>query len=337
MDWTTDLFLTELKKNAHMERMKKLDSLEQDDRKSHLLFTLNRALGKLPEHPCPLQPVLMEQKDYSDFYMEKIAYHTMDNIRVPVIVLIPKDGAQAWPAVLACHGHGNGQLDAIGMDAAGTMLDHPGIHNRFAVELVRKGVLVVIPEIMGFGARRLTNDFDKNSSCATLAAHLLMLGKTLAGMRVYEARRAIDYIQTRNDVQHNKIGILGFSGGGLISAYTAALDERVRATVLCGWMNTFEGSILSRLHCTDNYLPALLPDAEQIDLTTLIAPRALFVEAGEQDTVFPLFSAEQAITQLEQHYHLLNARDQFAYHIHAGGHEIKGSKSFQWLADKLKK
>ena len=97
-----------------------------------------------------------------------------------------------------------------------------------------------------------------NSSCQTLASHLLLYGISLAGLRVQEAQRAFDYLVSREDVDASRIGCFGFSGGGLLAAYTAALDERIQATVLCAFTNTFKGSIMGVRHCIDNYLPGVL-------------------------------------------------------------------------------
>lgn len=340
MDWTTDAFIDGLNKHTAAAREQKLSSLSSVEQRRHLMEALKKALGAFPEQNTPLESQRLEHRDYGDFYLERIAYRTMEHVQVPVIVLIPKSaGAGPWPAVLACHGHGSGgQYDAVGMDKSGNLLEDPGIHNRFAVQLVRKGMLVIIPEIMGFGARRMAKELEQNthySSCATLSAQLLANGRTLAGMRVYEAMRAIDYMQSRSDVQPDRLGIFGFSGGGLIAAYTAALDERLKATVLCGWMNTFIGSILAMPHCIDNYLPSLLLEAEQPELASLIAPRALFVEAGELDRIFPIASSKQAIAYLQQAYETGGYAEQFAYHIHEGGHEICGARSFQWMCEKL--
>lgn len=338
MDWTTDNFLDQLNKQTAIARTERQHQLGGDERTLYLLHELKQALGKFPAHHQNLAPCLLERKEYEDFYMEKIIYSTMEHVSVPVIVLIPKNGTGARPAVLACHGHGAGQLDAVGMDPKGNFLEDSGIHNRFAVELVRKGLLVVVPEIMGFGMRRMAKEMKQNpnhSSCATLSAQLLANGRTLAGMRVYEAMRALDYIQSRSDVLSDQIGAFGFSGGGLIAAYTAALDSRIKATVLCGWANTFAGSVLAMHHCIDNYLPSLLLHAEQPELIGLIAPRSLLIEAGEQDRIFPVAATEQAIDYLQQAYEALGCKQQFAYHIHAGGHEICGAQSFQWLADQL--
>ncbi|MNO24501.1 hypothetical protein D3C76_143240 [compost metagenome] len=111
----------------------------------------------------------------------------------------------------------------------------------------------------------------------------------------------------------------------------SGLDERVKAAVLCGWTNTFQGSILAMHHCIDNYLPGILLDAEQPELAGLIAPRALFVESGEQDRIFPAGHVRQAISILEETYAAWGVQEQLAYDIHSGGHEISGKKLI-WLA-----
>lgn len=339
MDWSTDALIRGLNEQTVRLREQKQRGLSSIERHHQALAALQRALGAFPETKIPLEPQLLERREYDDFYLERIAYGTMEHVNVPVMVLIPKfAGAGPWPAVLACHGHGSGQHEAIGMDQSGSLLEEPGIHNRFAVQLVRKGMLVVVPEIMGFGVRRMSEEKKADAhynSCPTLSAQLLANGRTLAGMRVYEAMRALDYLQGRDDVQQDRIGIFGFSGGGLIAAYTAALDERVRATVLCGWVNTFAGSILAMRHCIDNYLPGIALEAEQPDLIGLIAPRALFVEAGEQDQIFPIEYTVKALAELRETYIRLGAEEKLASDIHKGGHQISGESSVDWLYERL--
>ncbi|XID90444.1 alpha/beta hydrolase family protein [Paenibacillaceae bacterium WGS1546] len=331
MDYTTDNFLKTLyygseKLRSATDRMK-------------LGELLKEALGAFPPQDTPLQPVLLERRDHGSYVLERIAYTTMEHVQVPVIVLVPKDGTQGpWPGILACHGHGNGQYDAVGRNADDSEMNDPGIHNRFAVNLVHRGLVVAIPEIMGFGVRRMAEELrtaPNYSSCGTLASQLLAYGKTLAGMRVYEAMRALDYLQFRDDVIGERIGAFGFSGGGLIAAYTAALDKRIKHTVLSGWANTFEGSILAMHHCIDNYLPKLLLAAEQPDFIGLLSPRGLFVEAGEEDPIFPLEHTRKAISTLENHYAVMGAEENFEFDVFPGGHRISGRKSFDWLAQRL--
>lgn len=358
MEWSLDAWLEGLQQQSSEQRNIDLHKAPYRLRKPQLIGTLKKALGKLPSDDQPLVPQLLERKEYEDFTMERLTYTTMEHVQVPVIVLIPKgqygessdeqnleaieqqNKKQAWPAVLACHGHGSGQHEAIGMDQDGQWLENCGIHNQFAVHLVRMGLLVVIPEIMGFGVRRITRDLQDSTlrnSCASLSAQLLMHGRTLAGMRVYEARRAIDYILSRPDVNPKQIGIFGLSGGALIAAYTAALDDRIRAAVISGWASTYAGSIMSIRHCIDNYLPGILLEAEQPELMGLLAPRPLFIEAGKKDHIFPIEHTQKAITFLQSIYEEFNQSEQFTAHIHDGGHEINGEQSFQWLADKLQR
>ncbi|MDF2938367.1 MAG: hypothetical protein K0Q90_3740, partial [Paenibacillaceae bacterium] len=305
MDWTTDSFLKKLYADTDSRRQENRQKSGTPEYREWLRGRLMAALGSFPESGYPLRAQVVERTEYSEFVLERVAYTTMESVHVPVLVLVPKTGQGPWPAVLACHGHGNGQWDAAGLDGQGRELKEPGIHNRFAVQLVRKGMLVVIPEIMGFGVRRMAEELKANpnySSCGTLASQLLMYGRTLAGMRVYEAMRALDYMAARPDADSARMGMFGFSGGGLITAFTAGLDERVKAAVLCGWTNTFQGSTLAMHHCIDNYLPGLLLDAEQPELAGLMAPRALFVEAGEHDVIFPVEHTRRAIAYLENHY-----------------------------------
>jgi len=363
VNWTTDEWLrglydqTEAKRQkfrtlASGEGEKRLDAGEaaQEGRRRNrvraeeayrdrLRGRLREALGLFPEQDVPLQARLTETIEYEDYVLEQVTYTTMEGMAVPAAVLVPKRGQGPWPAILACHGHGHGQRDALGLDEYGREVEDAGIHNRFAVQLVRKGFVVVVPEIMGFGERRQAADLQANpsgNSCAALASSLLLYGRTLAGMRVYEAKRALDYIQSRPDVRPGGIGCFGFSGGSLIASYTAALDERIQAVVLCSWTNTFQGSILAMFHCIDNYLPGILLAAEQPELIGLIAPRALFVESGELDPIFPVAETRKAIAQLQDIYATHNAAQRFGSDIHPGGHRISGKVSVEWLVEQLR-
>ncbi|MNB76893.1 Abhydrolase family protein [compost metagenome] len=256
MNWTTDAFLGRLYALASEQRLQCGPDETKEKVQGRLRGELKRVLGAFPAERQPLGAAVLERIEYDDFIVERVSYSTMEAMQVPVLVLVPKDGPGPWPAVLACHGHGNGQLDAAGLGPDFRELDDPGIHNRFAVQLVRQGLLVVVPEIMGFGERRMAGELKANphgSSCGMLASQLLMYGRTLAGMRVYEAMRAVDYIESRADVLPARVGAFGFSGGSLIAAFASALDERLGATVLCGWTNTFRGSIMAMHHCRQLY------------------------------------------------------------------------------------
>src|SRR5690606_22882702 len=122
-----------------------------------------------------------------------------------------------------CHGHGYGSREVVGLGMDGKPLKNPTYQKNFGLELVKRGFLVIVPELLGFGDRRLREDMEKpldDSSCYRISTYLMMLGRTMAGMRVWETIRTVDYLFTRDDVDCARIGCMGISGGGLVSAFT---------------------------------------------------------------------------------------------------------------------
>lgn len=298
---------------------------------------LRKALGEFAD-AADMRVTVLEKKEFDDFTRERIEFRTCEHLRMPVYVLTPKGVNGRLPAVLAIHGHGYGSREIVGLTADGEEdTGAPGIHQHLALQLVKRGLKVFAPEIAGFGDRMLEQDRQNGlrSSCNTLSRRLLMSGQTLAGLRVHETLQLLKLIQTYSDVETDRIGMMGFSGGGLIAAYASALDERVKATVLCGFTNTFKRSILARDHCIDNYLPGILRLAELPELIGLIAPRALFIESGKNDPIFPVEGTREAIAGLKEIYDGMGASPQLAEDLFDGSHEISGRLSYDWLAQNL--
>jgi hypothetical protein len=158
------------------------------------------------------------------------------------------------------------------------------------------GLAVVAIESMGFGHRRdpLTLERGRQTACEPVSGAALLLGETMLGWRVWDVMRAIDYIETRPDLDASRVGCVGISGGGTCALFTAALDSRIRCTYLSGYLNTFRASIMSIAHCVDNYVPGILNWAEMYDVAGLIAPRPLFSEAGAYDPIFPVAASQES-------------------------------------------
>ncbi|WP_261302009.1 dienelactone hydrolase family protein [Paenibacillus andongensis] len=338
--WNPDSIMENLYHSYEKKRLQQKQSENAEQTQERLKRSLIKSLNMALVEQDDLRPVLLERIELEDHVRERIEFGTVWGFRVPAFVLIPKRETQRTAAVLALHGHGYGSRQIVGLHPDGT--EHtgkPDIHGNYALELVRRGFIVVVPEIIGFGDRRLAADQKDgrvgNSSCQTLASHLHLYGISLAGLRVQEARRTIDYVLSREEVDPARVGCFGFSGGGLIAAYTAAIDERVKATVLCAFVNTFKGSIMHVHHCIDNYLPGVLDYSELPELLGLLAPRPLFVESGQQDPIFPVETAEVAIQYLRQVYAEADAGEKLGVHLFEGVHEVNGSRSYPWLVEAL--
>ncbi|AOV08608.1 dienelactone hydrolase family protein [Sporosarcina ureilytica] len=334
--WSADKYLNALYQETTKAHSEIYDKNWQDDLKDKF----KRALGDFQFTNGNLHPTLLEKVDMDTYYRLRVEIRTDSLLKMPVYLLIPKGSHEIkYPAVIALHGHGYGSKEAVGLNPDGSKLKEKGYHQNFAIELVKKGVIVAVPELIGFGDRKLQKDQGVGSptdnSCYMMASQLLLNGKTLAGLRVAECRRVIDYVQSLDEVDNDRIGCMGISGGGLVAAFTSALDDRIKAVVVSGYANTFEGSIMARRHCLDNYIPGILKYAEMPDLIGLIAPRALFIEAGMEDHLFPLEKTLEAIEQLTKIYRSFGVEDLLSYHLFKGGHEISGEKSFDWLIQKL--
>ncbi|TVY09440.1 dienelactone hydrolase family protein [Paenibacillus cremeus] len=299
-------------------------------------------LLRLPEAQAatePLAPGLLEQHNCGSYTRERVTFNTGFGLTMTAYVLLPKGPSKPRAAVIALHGHGYGSREIVGLTPDGRdNAEAPTLHRNFAVSLVEKGFVVIAPELLGFGDRRLQEDQEKElkmSSCLHMATSLLQMGQSLAGIRVFEVMRTVDYAMTRPEIEGSRIGCMGMSGGGMIAALSAAVDKRIIATVLSGYACTFADSILSRPHCLDNYVPGMLELGEMPDTLRLIAPRKLFVESGTEDAVFPIDGARKAMDQLKRHYTAMWVPSHFQADIFEGKHEVSGRRAYAWMAEQL--
>ncbi|MNO29849.1 Abhydrolase family protein [compost metagenome] len=309
--------------------------------RARLAAAFAERLGGFPERRAELQPVLLEETDCTGYTRRRVEITTYEGLRMPLYLLIPdRPLSSPAPAVLAIHGHGYGSREIIGLKPDGSDREgDPGLHKDFAVSLVRQGFIVAAPELLGFGDRRLKEDLASGepgrNSCFRLSSALLLAGRTMAGYRIYETMRALDYLQSLGEVSAERIGIMGISGGGLVAGFTAALDERIACAVVSGYANTFADSILTRNHCLDNYIPGILLEAEMPDLLGLIAPRGLFLESGDKDQLFGPAGVRQALARMQQIYEAAGQESRIEADFFAGGHEIHGEPAFAWLRQQL--
>ncbi|WP_281888488.1 alpha/beta hydrolase [Paenibacillus sp. YYML68] len=307
--------------------------------RTELRQQLVSSLGGLTDMTAPLAPVLLESVECDGYVRERVELGTGESLRMPAYVLVPKQRSGQLPVVVGCHGHGYGSKAAVGLLPDGLDSgDDPNVHHQFAVSLVKRGFVVIVPELIGFGDRRLSSEPIVNrdsNSCFAIGVHLLMMGKTIAGLRIQETMRAIDYVCSRPEVDGGRIGIFGLSGGGLVAGFTAALDERIQATVISCYTNTFADSILHQRHCIDNYIPGILSYAEMPELIGLLAPKPLFIEAGRDDHLFPLHGTEKALATLRRVYEAADAASLLDHHIFPGKHEVCGECSYPWLERQL--
>ncbi len=302
-----------------------------------------QALGftDLPE--VPLEPVTLEVVDKGDYTREKVLLRTSPWTLMPVYILKPKGQSGPLPTVVAFHGHGYGVKDVVGLWEDGAERSTPdGYHKDFAVALCKRGFLVAAPEISCFGER--VGDYsyldtkigqETPYTCHHVASLAFHLGGSAAGLRVHDALKLVDYLQTRADADTERLGAMGISGGGMHTLFSTCVDPRIKAAVVSGYFCPWRYSIFGMHHCTCNYVPGLHRFGEIYDLVGLAAPRPLLVEAGTRDPIFPIKGVEEAVARAREVYGVFGAQDQLETDYFEGRHQISGARAYDFLWEKL--
>jgi dienelactone hydrolase len=289
----------------------------------------------------PLHSHLHETIALDGYRRETITFTTRPGLTAFGYMLIPDDCPPHAPAVLCLPGHGRGVDSIIGIaeDGAQRKLGQGAEYqNDFALQCVAAGYPTFALEQISFGRRRDAQARAEGpgaSSCTRDSMAALMLGECMIGWRVWDAIRAIDYLQTRPEVDPQRIAVMGISGGGATALFTAALDTRVAACVVSGYLNTFTDSILAVPHCVDNYAPGLLTACDMPDIAGLIAPRLLFAETGKDDPIFPLHGFQKAVRYIRPIFAALHATDNFQGEVFPMDHVFHGVGAFTFLKERF--
>jgi dienelactone hydrolase len=205
---------------------------------------------------------------------------------------------------------------------------------------------VAAPEISCFGERQTDFSYlnttigqEPPDTCTHTAMLAFHLGGSVVGMRVYDGKRLIDYLEARQkesqDVDANRLGAMGISGGGMHTFFSTCMDARIKACVISGYYSTFRDSILAMHHCACNFVPGLHRFGEMYDLVGLIAPRPLLIEAGDYDPIFPLAAVKRSVERTRDVYQMFDARDQVETDYFQGRHQISGERAYDFLMEKL--
>jgi dienelactone hydrolase len=317
-----------------------------------------------PEKVEP-RPEVLERVDRDDHVREKVLFSTTPHFRVPAYVLIPKKRSGPAPAVVDLHSHGG--MFLFGKEKVVDLGDnHPAMtayqeHNYdgrpTATALVRRGYVVITIDAFFFGERRILLDADLsygwdrskygpdavahlNQQCrgkeATLVKGLTLAGTTWPGIVFWDDVRTVDYLATRPEVDPKRIGCIGISMGGIRSFYLAALDDRIAAACVAGFMSSVKPMVKAHLdtHSWVHFLPGLHRWLDLPDVASLAAPRALLVQQCSQDRLFPPEGMKEAIDTIAAAFEKAGAAKQFSGRFYDVPHKFTRAMqddAFAWL------
>ena len=279
-------------------------------------------LSPMPER-TPLNAKVTGQLDRGDYVVEKIYFESIPGAYVIGNLYRPAVIKEKLPAVLYLCGHTKGKVSP-------TYQSHPrwfAQHGYVALVLDP----IQLGESQGFhhGTHR-ADRWDWHSR-----------GYTPAGTEVWNAMRALDYLQTRSDVDENRMGVTGLSGGGVISWCLGAADERVKVVVPVCQSGSIEQVVKDRStdgHCDCafwiNYHQWCWPD-----IGSLIAPRAFLIASGSEDVLWRPSGYRDVAHRIRKQYAALNKSSHFDFveDLSPHGYTPKLRKTiFTWFNTHLK-
>jgi dienelactone hydrolase len=288
-----------------------------------------RRLGELlgpPPEPVPLALETLESVDCGGYRRHTIVFDTERTMSVPAYLLVPDGRERPGPAVLAAHGHGPGKALVCGL------AETEAPNGDYAVQLVRRGFVVLAPDMRCFGQRADWSPPD-HYLCDTNLVHAVMAGENPLAQNLWDLARCLDVLENHPLVDPGRMGMVGLSYGGTVTLFLAAWDERVAACVVSGYFSSWaESHKMPWNMCGSQVLPGMLGRLEHVDLGALVAPRPMLVESGTYDDLFPATVAADGCRRLADVYAALGAdRDRIVHDLFEGGHQWHGLAAFPFL------
>jgi dienelactone hydrolase len=333
--YTMDLFAAAPRKLRFQARTRP----EAEAWQKTLRAKLTELMGGFPAQRAALQAFTIETRTFPGYRREKFVFNSRPGMSVLGYVLMPDNAPQPVRTMICVPGHGRGVDDIVGIDERGReRTDKSGYQHDFAIQAVEAGMAAVAIEPLGFGCRRDPINARRSLSayaCEPTAGSALLVGQTMIGWRVWDVMRTIDYITERKELDSGRIGCMGISGGGMVTLFATALEPRIKVAMVSGYLNTFRDSIGSVSHCIDNYVPDISNWAEMHDIGGLIAPRPLFVESGEKDTIFPIRASVESFKMVKASYDVFGAAERVEHEVFPEEHSFWGKRGIPFLARHL--
>lgn len=281
-----------------LERARPRTAEEWLKRRSEILRALREAIGQLADEREVNAKVVSVRKR-GDVTVENVVLETLPGFYVTGNLYRPSKVDEPLPAVLRVHGHwpyGRFQ-DAVQASSLG---------------LAMRGYVVLSIDKVGYGERGFQGHWD--------AWWLYSVGLCLQAVELWDNMSALDYLQKRGDVDPERIGVTGASGGGNQTMYLAALDERIKVAAPVCSAEVFEDQVASG-RCICECIPGMLRFANVQEVLACIAPRPLLIVSGILDDTFPITRARKAYLWVRNVYRLLGAEDKVSMYEAYKGHD----------------
>jgi len=237
-------------------------------------------LGLLPwPQRTPLNVRITGTLDKGDYTIEKVAFESLPKIYVTANLYVPKRREGRLPAIIYVCGHS--------MSPYGDKTQY----QRHPISFAKNGYVSLILDSI-----QIAETFALHHGVQSQEMYdWYSRGYTPAGVEVWNAMRAIDYLETRPEVDKDRIGMTGRSGGAAMSWFTATVDPRVKAVAPVMGISTYAANLkenTQRRHC-DCMFAINTWAHDMLHQGALIVPRPLLMMHGRKDPLFPVPGYEE--------------------------------------------
>lgn len=264
---------------------------------------------------------------HTDYIVEELEITVTPPLRAPATVVIPRRGEAPYPAIVVLHSMGGYYL--YGREKMLARADESPLLTNYRqqyydgkslqAELAREGFLSIAIDAVNFGERlplsaksdhfekwRQTlseseavqfNQTHRSPAENLLSRTMLALGYSTAGLVATDDLRTVDYLTSRPDVDHERIGCMGLSFGAFRTNYLMALDARVKAGVSVCWLSTSAGVLEFNLGGALGFFalpPGFYRHFDLVDIAAMIAPKPFLAISGWNDPMIQPASIAQA-------------------------------------------
>ena len=285
-------------------------------RREHILSGMQQAMGKLPDRSKLARlDVRVTKREKGDGYTRlTLSLAAEPGDRIPAHLYLPQPAQKGRrPAMLALH-----PTSPLGKGVVAGESKRP--NRAYAVELAQRGYVVLAPDYPSFGEYR-GYDFAKDR----------YVSGTMKG--IFNHMRCVDLLCARDDVDPERIGVIGHSLGGHNAMFVGVFDRRLKVIVSsCGWTpfhDYYKGKIAG--WTSDRYMPRLRDvyklDADRVpfdfyEVAAALAPRAFFSSSPVGDSNFEVAGVRKAEPKIRAVYKMLDGGDHIVVRYPDCGHDF---------------
>ncbi len=268
-------------------------------------------LWPMPER-TDLHPVITGREEQDGFTVEKLQFQASPHLYVTANLFLPSSLTNSAPCILYECGHWR-------LLTNGISYGNKAIYQMDGAWYARNGYVCLVPDSLLAGEIQGIHTGTRDKGLWWWNSR----GYTPAGVEAWFGIRALDYLCTRAEVDTNRFGITGHSGGGAYSWTVTALDDRIKVAAPLAGMTDLHRHICDNLmdkHCDCNF-PINIYRWDFPQLAALVAPRPLLIGGTDHDPIFPPAGTLAIHQKLATLYKTLDASSNLALCIGTGVHD----------------